>query len=270
VWGRLPFSLSAARNLAEGFVEVKSLVDDPELVARRRAQLVHAAITLFTRVGYYPATVKDIADEAGVSAGLVYQYVPDKQDLLFLALQHIVQRNKQEIPAALDGVVDPLARLHISIDAYTRVIAANRHAALLTYRETKSLKPEYIEQMKHLELATNALIGSCVEECIAAGYLATTNVELLVYRIITAAHAWALKHWRLSKIVSLDEYLEQGIHACWTALLLPRGTQRYTELRREGALTAAKDREKPARESQPSGVGAKNGARRNGSRGKRN
>ena len=223
-------------------MEVKSLVDDPELVARRRAQLVDAAITLFTRVGYYLATVKEIADEAGVSAGLVYQYVPDKQDLLFLALQHIVQRNKEEIPAALESISDPVARLHVSIDAYTRVIDANRRAVLLTYRETKSLKPEYIERMKELELETNGLIADCVDDCIRAGYLANTNVELLVYRIVTAAHAWALKHWRLAKIVSLDEYLEQAIHACWTTLLLPKGTQRYAELRKARALRSSKDK----------------------------
>lgn len=202
-------------------------VDDSSLVTRRRAQLVKAAIKLFSRMGYHAATVKDIAQEAGVSAGLMYQYVPDKQDLLFLALQHIVQRNKEEVPSALLGVEDPIARLYRAIDAYTRVMAANQQAVLLTYRETKSLKPEYIEQMKQLELDTNRLIEACATDCIRAGYLAPTNVELLVYRIIIAAHAWPLKHWRLRRIVTLDESLDQAIHAAWKDLLLPRGGSRY-------------------------------------------
>lgn len=218
-------------------MEVKSLVDDPKLVAKRRGQLVQAAITLFSRVGYYAATVKDIADEAGVSAGLVYQYVPDKQDLLFLALLHITQRNKEEIPAALEGVDDPLLRLYLSIDAYTRIIAANRQAVLLTYRETKSLKPEYIERMKELELETNALIANCIQDCIEAGYLANTNTELLVYRIITGAHTWALKYWRLPKIISLDMYLEESIHSCWTALLLAKGQRHYALQLKRGELS---------------------------------
>ncbi len=206
---------------------VKSTVDDVELVAKRRAQLVQAAITLFSRVGYHVATVKDIADEAKVSPGLIYQYVQDKQDLLFLALLHICQRNKEEIPAALENVADPISRLHVAIDAYTRVIAANQQAVVLTYRETKSLKREYIETLKRMELETNALIANCVDECIRAGYLKRVNVELLVYRIITGAHAWALKHWRLPKIVSLDEYIEESIHSCWTTLLTAKGKRRY-------------------------------------------
>jgi AcrR family transcriptional regulator len=220
---------------------IRSMVEDkdPELVNKRRTQLVEAAIELFCRVGYHCATVKDVADEAGVSAGLVYLYVPDKQDLLFLCLLHIVERNKQEIPAALEGIDDPLGRLNAAVDAYSRVIAANQHAVLLTYRETKFLKREYIEKMKRMELETNALIASCVDECIRGRYMVPTNVELLVYRIITGAHAWALKHWRLPKIVSLDEYLQQSIHSCWKVFLTPKGKRRCAELRLGEARKAA-------------------------------
>jgi len=197
--------------------------------------------------------VKDIADEAGVSAGLIYQYVSDKQDLLFLALQHIVQRNKEEMPRAVKGVKDPIARLYRAIDAYTRVLAANQQAVLLTYRETKSLKPEYIDRMKELELETNQLIADCLQECIEAGYLAQVHVELLVYRIIFGAHAWPLKHWRLRKIVTFNEYIDEVIHATWKAYLLPRGMSRYEALLRSGELqptnvaVEADETEKPKR-----------------------
>jgi len=230
---------------------MQNSVDESPLVARRRAQLITAAIRRFSDVGYHVATIKDIAAEAGVSAGLIYQYVSDKQDLLFLALQHIVKRNKQEVPRALQGIEDPIARLYRAIDAYSRVISVNQQAVLLTYRETKSLKPEYIEQMKALELETNELIAACVEECIRAGYLAPTNVELLVYRIICAAHAWPLKHWRLRHITTLDEYLEQAIHAPWKSLLLPRGTSRYEELRRAGDLYPTNVDTEPGDEPDP-------------------
>jgi AcrR family transcriptional regulator len=210
---------------------VHSVVEDkdPELVARRRKQLVEAAISLFSRVGFYIATVKDVAEAAGVSAGLVYQYVSDKQDLLFLCLAHIVERNRSEIPKALEGVSDPLARLATAIEAYTRVIAANRKAVLLTYRETKSLKPEYIEQLKGMEIETNELLAACVKDCLAAGYLHPHHTELLVYQIVTGAHGWALKYWRLNSIASLDDYLEHNIHCTWIALLTPVGRRAYQQ-----------------------------------------
>lgn len=224
---------------------VRSRIDDPELVARRRAQLIPAAIKHFSDAGYHHTTVKEIADTAGVSAGLVYQYVPDKQDLLFIALQHIVQRNLEEIPAAVEGVEDPVRRLYLSVQAYTRVIAANREAVVLTYRETKSLKPEYIRVMQQLELKTNALIAEEIDGCVRAGYLTATNTELLVYRIIMGAHTWALKYWRLKKIVSLEQYTEENIHSCWTVLLTASGAARYRRANGEtGAGKAAASRSK--------------------------
>ena len=55
-----------------------------------------------------------------------------------------------------------------------------------------------------------------------------------------AAEAWRLRH-----IVTLDEYLEQAIHAPWMGLLLPRGTSRYEELRRAGELCSTRIASEP-------------------------
>lgn len=220
----------------QGSTQFKTSVEDPVRIAKRMQQLALASIALFSRLGYHTATVKDIAKEAGVSPGLIYQYVSDKQDLLFLALLHITHRNKEEIPAAIKDLEDPILRTNAAIESYTKVIAANAEAVILTYRESKSLKREYIEQLKQLELDTNFLIEQCLQECIDAGYLAPTNVELLVYRIIIGAHGWVVKRWRLSKIMSLRQYLDEAIHPCWRELLLPKGRRHFKKLVKEGAL----------------------------------
>lgn len=208
-------------------IEVKSIVEDVELVARRRSQLVLAAIKLFCREGFHSTTVKDIARVAGVSAGLVYQYVQDKQDLLFLALSHIVETNKQEIPAALNGVDDPILRLRAAVEAYARVMDANREAVLLTYRESKSLTPDYKEVLKSLEIETNKLISTCIERCIGAGYMRKSKVELLTYHLVVVSHAWALKYWRLRRITTLDEYIRVNIHSVWEHMLTEKGLEHY-------------------------------------------
>ena len=209
---------------------IKSVVEDIQLVARRRSQLIEAAIPLFCRAGYTDTTIKEVAAAAGVSPGLVYQYVPDKQDLLFICLLHIVERNKQEIPAALEGHRDPLVRLIRAVEAYTHVSATNGRAILLTYRETKSLKPEYISVLKRMELETNAMIEACLEECVRKGYLMPVNSQILTYRMVFAVHAWSLKHWRLSKIISLESYIRECIHICWITILTPSGKRHYAKL----------------------------------------
>lgn len=210
-------------------IRVKSTVEDPELVIKRRSQLVSAATKLFCREGFHGTTVKDIARAAGVSAGLVYQYIHDKQDLLFLCLSHIVETNREQIPAAVRGVTDPILRLSTAVEAYARVMDANRDAVLLTYRETKSLTRNYKEVLKSMELETNKLISSCIRDCVRLGYLKPTNVELLTYHLVILSHGWALKHWRLRSITHLAEYIRLNIHSVWENLLTPKGQQRYRQ-----------------------------------------
>jgi AcrR family transcriptional regulator len=67
--------------------KIYTSVDDTKLVEKRRDQFVAAAAELFGRNGFHTTTIKEIAQLAGGSAGLIYAYVKAKEDVLFLVLQ---------------------------------------------------------------------------------------------------------------------------------------------------------------------------------------
>jgi AcrR family transcriptional regulator len=48
---------------------------------RSRRQVLDSALKLFSHRGYRATTVRDIADEAGVSTGNVYHHFPDKETI---------------------------------------------------------------------------------------------------------------------------------------------------------------------------------------------
>lgn len=48
---------------------------------RSRRQVLDAALQLFSRQGYRGTTVRDIAEQAGVSTGNVYHHFPDKETI---------------------------------------------------------------------------------------------------------------------------------------------------------------------------------------------
>lgn len=56
-------------------------------VKDRREQIVQAALRVFAQKGYDRATNQDIADEAGITPGLIYHYFKSKQDLLKAAIE---------------------------------------------------------------------------------------------------------------------------------------------------------------------------------------
>src|SRR5688500_20300905 len=67
----------------------RARVGDAALVERRRAQIVEAASRLVARQGFAKTVVRDIADEANISVGLVYEYVRSMEDILFLIYENL-------------------------------------------------------------------------------------------------------------------------------------------------------------------------------------
>lgn len=212
---------------------VESVVTDPRLIGERREQIIRAAIKLFSEQGYYSTTIQHIAREAGISVGLIYQYFRDKDDVLFLTLKLVLETYEKEIPAALEGVDQPLERLCVAIGAYCRVVDTLREATVLTYRSTKSLRADRRVFIKDGELRTNRLLEACLRACIAGGQVRPVDDQLLVYQYVLFAHAWALKQWALRDSYTLDEYVDEGIKLLVDPFLTEKGRAAMARIRRK-------------------------------------
>lgn len=202
---------------------VKAQVEDARLVKKRQQQIVAAALKRFGENGYYTTTIKDIAQEAGVSPGLIYQYFQDKEDVLLLALLECVDSYAREIPPAVAGETHPVARLRAAFAAYCRVVDRNKAAAVLAYRSTKSLDKRRRKLVMDRELETNALLATYVRECISGGYVREVNVELVSYQLVMMAHAWALKAWHFSRLFTIEDYVRQSLDIVLNGLLTSAG-----------------------------------------------
>jgi AcrR family transcriptional regulator len=224
-------------------VEVVSKVEVPELVEKRRNQILQAAIELYGRQGYHVTTIREVAQRAKVSVGLIYQYVEDKEDVLFLALVEVLDSYLREIPRALEGVTDPMERFCAAVHAYGRVIDERIDATLLVYRETKSLGRPRRELLKAKEIESNQLISGCIEDCIRAGLFAQVDVEMLTYLIVMFCHAWALKSWRFRGRLTIVQYVDRGLKLMLESVTTARGKRSFSAV---PLRTPAVSRAKPA------------------------
>jgi TetR/AcrR family transcriptional regulator, transcriptional repressor of bet genes len=87
----------------------------------RRVQLMQAALELIAEGGQKAATVREIADRAGVTPGLIRHYFQSKEALTSAAYSHLMDemtaRSSAELTVAPD---DPAARLAAFIAASMR------------------------------------------------------------------------------------------------------------------------------------------------------
>ncbi len=217
---------------------VKSVVSDPKLVEERRHQIIRAATKLFSEEGYYTTTILQIAREAKVSTGLIYQYFGDKDDILFLTLKHVLDTYENEIPRQLEGLTHPVERLCRAIWAYCAIVDAQRDATVLAYRSTKSLRPDRRGLVKDGETRTNRLIEKSIRACTTGGFMRPINEHLLSYQCVTFAHSWALKYWAFRERYTLAEYVDEGIQLLVEPFLTTKGKTALARIRQSAAEAA--------------------------------
>lgn len=207
--------------------QVLSQANDVDLVKRRRKQIVDAAVELFARDGFYRTTVQQIAKRANISAGLIYHYARTKEDVLLLALLHVLDTYRAETPSVLKGVVEPLARLRTAMASFCRIVDNNLDATILVYRSTKSLPPEQREFVKQGEIDANEIIAETIRDCIKAKLFREVDVDFVTYQLIMNIHMWALKHWHFKPRLSIEGFIEESFDFFVHALATPRGLKYY-------------------------------------------
>lgn len=84
------------------------------LVTARRHQILDSAAKVFSEKGFHPATIKDIAREAGIADGTIYNYFENKPALLL----GIFERMQESVQANAD---------------FTQLEAMDLHGVLTTY-----------------------------------------------------------------------------------------------------------------------------------------
>lgn len=76
----------------------------------RRQQIIDAAYRCFSRKGFHLATMRDIYEEAGLSAGAVYHYFRSKDEIIEASVKYDHERSLPVFADALNDP-DPLAAL---------------------------------------------------------------------------------------------------------------------------------------------------------------
>ena len=91
---------------------------DADLQERRRAEILDAATTVFSKCGFAAADVQEIADKTGVGKGTIYRYFPSKEELFLAAVDHGMRNLKLAVDAAAASAKQPLDRIAEGVLAY--------------------------------------------------------------------------------------------------------------------------------------------------------
>jgi AcrR family transcriptional regulator len=186
-------------NVAQKQALGEKKIKNKHLVERRQQQISEAALKLFSQKGYHNTTVKDIARLSNVSTGSIYDYVSNKEDILFLVSQNFFDNLKKEVERALQGLTDPLMKLKATIEATLTVIDNFQEYVLITYRESKYFKKQDLMGIFQQEAFFTNIFLEIIEEGNAMGVFHVREPFVVSNLLTLMTHCWALKRYNLKE-----------------------------------------------------------------------
>ena len=198
--------------------EVQANIKNARLIDLRRKQIIEGAMQVFAAKGFHGATVREIAEAAGLTMGTMYNYVRSKQDILYIVYDFMTTILTEGLKKAIEDTEDPREKVRAALKHNMELIYQYRDVILFLYREAgnydkESVRTVLAQETKYIEVFEDLLrqrfAGRAVNESrvkLAADILSYLNVILVLRN-------WSLKRRHKSMDMVVDGILEFMEHA---------------------------------------------------------
>jgi len=128
----------------------------------RRAQLLVAALEVFTAAGYHSAAMDEIADRAKFSKPVLYQHFPSKLDLYLAVLDLHIDSLVFAIQKAIAANRENSARVAATVEAYFGFIDSEGEAFRLLFESDMNVEPQVRERLNRMTYDCAAAISAVI------------------------------------------------------------------------------------------------------------
>jgi len=213
---------------------IPTKVKDRKLVEKKREQIVFAAIKLFSKKGFHKTTLRELAEEAGISHGNIYDYVGNKDDILFLIHDFMANLADDSLSDSVQKVEDPLEKLRRMVRTEFNLMYKWADAILLIYQEGHLLKNGLLKKFLSRERQHVSRFETVLEECVAKDVCRYMDCRVVANLIKTMIDAWVLKRWDLRTQTTQLEMEKAILDLAFYGLLSDGNHEKNSMLAMEG------------------------------------
>jgi TetR/AcrR family transcriptional regulator, cholesterol catabolism regulator len=169
----------------------------------RRDRILEQASQLFGRRGYHAASMRDIADAAGILPGSLYAHIASKEDLLYEIVLKAANRFLAELNEIAAEDAAPEERLRRAMRAHVGVVASKVDAAWVFHHEWKALTGKRLEEIRRLRRRYDRLWDEIVRD------LPGANDPRFARLLVLSAANWTYTWYRTEGPLSPDEVADR-------------------------------------------------------------
>lgn len=156
--------------------------------------MLDAAVEVFSRNGFHPASMDEIAEAAGVSKPMIYAYLGSKDDLFSACIRREGERLMERIAAAVPAGLTPDERLYRGLLAFFGFVTEHRDGWIVLYRQARvqgAFAGQITAAREQIIRAVAALLAASADPAAHAKAMPTA------YALVGAAEAlsdWGVEH----------------------------------------------------------------------------
>eukprot|EP01133_Synstelium_polycarpum_P021222 gene21222-25494_t len=175
--------------------------------AQRRAQLIDLGARMLAERPLEQISVEDIADQAGVSRGLLFHYFASKREFHLAIVRHSSEQMLQRTePSESD---DPMLTLRSVLASYVDYVTENRNTYVSLLRGTASGDPQMREVF---EQTRDIMAKRTLDQLPKIGLTRTPQVELAVRGWIAFVEEATIS-WLRAPAITREELIDLTVQS---------------------------------------------------------
>lgn len=171
-----------------------------------KRQILDAARSLFLEQGFEKTSIRNIAEVIEYSAGTIYLYFKDKNEILFALHVEAFEALMQAMQAGIMGEADPFERLISLGKYYLKYAFENPELYDLMFVMTAPM--ETLECREEIWCDGERAFGTLkfvVADCMKAGYFEGADNETISVMVWSLVHGLATLHLRRRTMIFAEE-----------------------------------------------------------------
>jgi len=198
--------------------EVQANIKNARLIDLRRRQIIEGAMQVFAAKGFHGASVREIADAAGLTMGTMYNYVRSKEDILYIVYDFMTTILTEGLRKTIEETKDPREKVSAALRHNMEMIYQYRDVIMFLYREAGNYDRESIhtvlaQETKYIEVFEELLRLHFAGRKISEFRLKMAADILSYLNVILVLRGWSLRRRYKSMDDVVNGILEFVEHA---------------------------------------------------------
>lgn len=175
----------------------------------RKKQIIESAIEVFSKNGFYKGTVSQIADNAGLGKGTIYDYFSSKEEIFDEMLNYILEEyivESKKVYKVQGSAKDKIVKL---IDFNYEFLDINQSIIEQTFFRLENISTNIKPKVKKLHLTVLHFIVEIIKEGIENKEIkGDINIEATAFILMNIINKTHMKKLVIDDIITNEQLIE--------------------------------------------------------------